>query len=261
MTLVQRMDDGPVTRLTLAMPDRLNALSLAMIAALQAELDDLAQSTTQRVIVLAALGKAFCAGHDLREMQAARQSADAGAAAFKDLFDRCAHLMQTVQSVPQPVIAEVQGIAAAAGCQLVASCDMAIAAEGVKFGVNGVNIGLFCSTPMVALTRAIPRKAAFEMLTTGRFIETDEAVTLGLINRAVPPDALPAATDDLARTVAAKLASAVRLGKRLFYAQAERTTDEAYALAGAAMVGNMLHPDTDEGITAFLDKRPPGWTQ
>jgi enoyl-CoA hydratase/carnithine racemase len=261
MTLVQRMDSGPVTRLTLAMPERLNALSLAMIAALQEHLDDLATSASQRVIILSALGKAFCAGHDLKEMQAARQSGDAGAAAFKDLFDCCAQLMQTVQSIPQPVIAEVQGIATAAGCQLVASCDMAIAATGVRFGVNGVNIGLFCSTPMVALTRAIPRKAAFEMLTTGRFIGTDEAVTLGLINRAVPPDALPAAIEDLAQTIAGKLGTAVRLGKRLFYAQAERTTAEAYALAGAAMVENMLHPDTDEGIAAFLDKRPPGWIQ
>jgi enoyl-CoA hydratase/carnithine racemase len=261
MTLIEREDHGPLTRLTLSSPSNLNALSNAMLASLQAALDTLASSPAQRVIVLAAQGKAFCAGHDLKEMQAARQAADGGAAAFRDLFDRCSHLMMTIQSLPQPVIAEVQGTAAAAGCQLVASCDMAVAADTARFGVNGVNIGLFCSTPMVALTRAIPRKAAFEMLTTGRFIDADEALALGLINRKVPQDTLRSATDGLATTIADKLGAAVRIGKRVFYEQAERPMAQAYRLAGDAMTENMLDADTSEGIAAFLEKRAPDWSQ
>ncbi len=261
MALVERHDKGPVCRLTLTVPERLNALSLTMLDALQSAFDGLAADPAIRVVILAAQGKAFCAGHDLKEMQAARSAPDGGTAAFQDLFDRCAHLMLTIQRLPQPVIAAVQGIATAAGCQLVATCDMAVASDTARFGVNGVNIGLFCSTPMVALTRAIPRKAAFEMLTTGRFMDTEEALRLGLINRAVPPDQLTEATDTLATTIAAKLGSAVRIGKRSFYDQADMTTEAAYAFTGAAMVENMLHRDTDEGIAAFLDKREPDWTQ
>ncbi len=259
MSLVERTDDGAIARITLAAPERLNALSDAMLAALQEMLDAIATDPAIRVVILAAQGKAFCAGHNLKEMQAARQAPDGGAAAFKDLFDRCARMMLTLRRMPQPVIAQVHGIAAAAGCQLVASCDMAVAAEGTRFGVNGVNIGLFCSTPMVALTRAIPAKAAFEMLTTGRFIETDEAFRLGLINRAVPADGLADATLELARTIASKLGAAVRIGKRGFYDQADMTEAEAYAFAGAAMVENMLNRDTAEGISAFLEKRTPDW--
>jgi enoyl-CoA hydratase/carnithine racemase len=259
VSLVERTDDGAIARIRLAAPERLNALSDAMLAALQATLDTISVEPEIRVVILAAKGTAFCAGHDLKEMQAARQAPDGGAAAFKDLFDRCAQMMLTLRRMPQPVIAQVHGIATAAGCQLVASCDMAVAAAGTRFGVNGVNIGLFCSTPMVALSRAIPAKAAFEMLTTGRFIETDEALRLGLINRAVPADALADTTSEIALTIAGKLGAAVRIGKRSFYDQAEMTETEAYAFAGAAMVENMLNRDTAEGISAFLEKRAPDW--
>lgn len=259
MSLVVRDDAGAVARLTMTAPERLNTLSDAMLAALQDAFDRIAPDRAIRAVILAGAGKAFCAGHDLHEMQAGRQAPDEGAAYFRDLFDRCARLMLTIRALPQPVIAQVHGIATAAGCQLVATCDMAVAAEGTRFGVNGVNIGLFCSTPMVALTRAIPARAAFEMLVTGRFIETDEAQHLGLITRAVPAAALAETTLDLARTIAAKLASAVRLGKRAFYEQAELPVAAAYAHAGQLMVDNMLNPDTAEGIAAFLAKRKPDW--
>ena len=261
MALVERRVNGAVAELRLSQPETLNALSDAMIAELQAALEDVGNDRTIRAVILSAEGKAFCAGHNLREMQAGRQAEDGGAAYFADLFHRCATLMQTIQKIPQPVIAKVHGIAAAAGCQLVATCDLAVAAEGVKFGVNGVNIGLFCSTPMVALTRVIPRKAAFEMLTTGRFVEATEAQALGLVNRVVPAADLDAATLDLAETIAAKLASAVRVGKQAFYAQSTMTTADAYDYAGGVMVQNMLNADTNEGITAFLEKRSPDWTQ
>jgi enoyl-CoA hydratase/carnithine racemase len=167
--------------------------------------------------------------------------------------------MTLLGRIPQPVIAEVQGAAVAAGCQLVASCDMAVAAEGARFGVNGVSIGLFCSTPMVALTRAVPRKAAFEMLSTGRIVGAEEARSLGLVNRVAPAERLREETDRLAGTVAGKLGAAVRIGKRLFHEQAELGLEDAYALAGAAMVENMRLRDTDEGIRAFLEKRAPDW--
>lgn len=261
MAILDRTDEGAIARLTLDSPGNLNALSDAMLAELQAEFDRLATDRSIRVVTLAGNGKAFCAGHDLKEMQAARQSEDAGRAYFADLFSRCTAVMTAIRNLPQPVIAAPHGIATAAGCQLVASCDMAVAAHGTRFGVNGVNIGLFCSTPMVALSRDIPRKQAFEMLTTGQFIETDRATELGLINRAVPADALEAETLALAETVAAKLGSAVRVGKRAFYEQLEMGLDDAYAHTGAVMVENMLDRDTDEGINAFLDKRRPDWPQ
>lgn len=261
MTLVTRTDKGAVARLTLNAPDRLNALSHEMIAAIAARLEEVRADRAIRAVILGAEGKAFCAGHDLKEMQAARAAADGGAAAFRALFDACANVMLAIRALPQPVIAEVQGIAVAAGCQLVASCDLAIAADHARFGVNGVNIGLFCSTPMVALTRVVPRKAAFEMLTTGRLIGTEEAARLGLINRAVPAAGLRAETETLAETIAAKLGPAVRVGKRTFYDQAEMGTEAAYAHAGAAMVENMLFRETAEGIAAFLDKRAPDWDQ
>ncbi|WP_224815002.1 enoyl-CoA hydratase [Hasllibacter sp. MH4015] len=258
--LVLRDDHGAITHLTLNSPKNLNALSDEMLAALQSALDALETEATQKVIVLKGAGRAFCAGHDLKQMQAARQSDDNGAAAWKDLFDRCARLMQTIPRLPQPVIAQVHGLAAAAGCQLVASCDLAVAEEDAKFGVNGVNIGLFCSTPMVALSRVMHRKQVFEMLTTGKFLTAHEAQAAGLINRTAPADDLDASTTELAETIAAKLGSAVRVGKQAFYAQAELTTAEAYALTGDVMVENMLNRDTDEGINAFLEKRPPTWT-
>jgi enoyl-CoA hydratase/carnithine racemase len=259
--LVRREDHGAVVRLVLDDPARLNALSAAMLAALETALDRLAGEPRARVVILAASGRAFCAGHDLREIQAARQAPDGGAAGFAALFDRCARVMQKIVALPQPVIAEVQGVATAAGCQLVASCDMAVAAEGARFGVNGVNIGLFCSTPMVALTRAIPPRAAFEMLVTGEMIGADRALALGLVNRVVPPEALAAGTLALAQTLAGKLSAAVRIGKRGFHDQTGLPLDQAYALTGARMVENLTWAATAEGIAAFLDKRPPDWPQ
>ncbi|WP_347268956.1 enoyl-CoA hydratase [Paracoccus sp. (in: a-proteobacteria)] len=257
--LVQRQDVGPISRLILNSPANFNALSLAMIEALEAALDALAADGSVRVVVLAARGKAFSAGHDLHEMQAARRDPDAGRAAHAQLFSRCAALMQKLPALPQPVIAEVQGIATAAGCQLVASCDLAVAAQGTRFGVNGVNIGLFCSTPMVALSRAIPPRAAFEMLVTGEFIDATRARELGLVNRVCAPDALEAETMALAGCIAAKLPAALRLGKRAFHAQAQLGLADAYAVTGAVMCENLLDPDTAEGIQAFLEKRPPNW--
>lgn len=259
--ILLREDRGGVAELTLNMPNRLNALSDAMLAALQAQIDALAENRATRAVILRGAGKVFCAGHDLKEMTAGRQAEDGGKAYFADLFTRCARVMTGLSRIPQPVIAEVHGIATAAGCQLVASCDMAVAAEGTRFGVNGVNIGLFCSTPMVALSRNIPRKHAFEMLTTGQFIEADRAQALGLVNRVVPHDDLQAATRELADAVAAKLGAAVKIGKRAFYEQVEMPLDQAYAYAGEVMVENMLHRDTEEGISAFLEKRPPNWDQ
>jgi enoyl-CoA hydratase/carnithine racemase len=259
--ILLREDRGGVAELTLNMPDRLNALSDAMLAALQAQIDALGEDRTTRAVILRGAGKVFCAGHDLKEMTAGRQAEDGGKAYFADLFTRCARVMTSLQRIPQPVIAEVHGIATAAGCQLVASCDMAVAAEGTRFGVNGVNIGLFCSTPMVALSRNIPRKHAFEMLTTGQFIQADRALALGLVNRVVPHDDLGAATRELADTLAAKLGAAVKIGKRAFYEQIEMPIDQAYAYAGEVMVENMLYRDTEEGISAFLEKRPPDWNQ
>ncbi len=261
MPILERCDTGSICRLTLNNPDKLNALSDAMLAALQAEFDRLARDDAIRVVILAGAGKAFCAGHDLKEMQQGRQAEDGGAGYFADLFARCGRVMTSIRNLPQPVIAQPHGIATAAGCQLVASCDMAVAAEGTRFGVNGVNIGLFCSTPMVALSRNIPRKQAFEMLTTGEFIEADRARDLGLINRAVPAESLEAETNELAEKVAGKLGSAVRIGKTAFYNQLEMGLDQAYAYTGEVMVENMMHRDTNEGISAFLEKRPPEWQQ
>jgi enoyl-CoA hydratase/carnithine racemase len=205
MAILEREATGAVMHLRMNAPERLNALSDEMIAAVHGALDEVAQDTSVRAVILSGAGKAFCAGHDLKQMTAGRQNADGGAAYFKDLFDRCAAMMARIQSLPQPVIAQVHGIATAAGCQMVATCDLAIAAHGTRFGVNGVNIGLFCSTPMVALSRNIPRKQAFEMLTTGDFIEAERAATLGLINHAVDPDTLETETQALAQQLAAKL--------------------------------------------------------
>lgn len=253
MDLTTRIDSGAVAHITMTAPARLNALSDAMIARLHDRLDQIADDQSVKVVILSGSGKAFCAGHDLTEIQTK------GPEGLKGLFDRCAAFMERIQSLPQPVIAQVHGIATAAGCQLVATCDLAIAADDTKFGVNGVNIGLFCSTPMVALTRNIGRKAAFEMLTTGQFIDPSEAVRLGLINRAVAVAELKAETHALAQTIASKLGSAVRTGKSAFYKQAQMTTRDAYAYTGQIMVDNMANKDTVEGIAAFLDKRTPDW--
>ncbi|UWR77761.1 enoyl-CoA hydratase [Phaeobacter inhibens] len=259
MTILERHDSNGIATLHLNAPDRLNALSDAMLAAFQAELDSLRDDRETRVVILAGRGKAFCAGHDLREMTAGRQAEDGGQTYFADLFARCTEVMLGLQQIPQPVIAQVHGIATAAGCQLVASCDMAVAAEGTRFGVNGVNIGLFCSTPMVALTRNISRKHAFEMLTTGEFINAARAEELGLINRIAAAEDLEQTTNALAQTVAGKLDAAVKIGKRAFYDQLQLPTADAYAHTGAVMVENLLLRDTVEGIDAFLEKRDPDW--
>ncbi|MHA6325689.1 enoyl-CoA hydratase [Roseivivax sp. CAU 1753] len=261
MAHLLRNDTGAVAHLTLNRPEALNPLSDAMLAALGDEIARLARDRTIRVVVIKGAGRAFCAGHDLKEMTAARATDDGGRAAFRDLFDRCSAMMQGLQHLPQPVIAQVHGLATAAGCQLVASCDMAVAADTARFGVNGVNIGLFCSTPMVALSRNVPRKQAFEMLTTGAFIAADRAQSLGLVNRVVPEDQLSVETDALAQTVAGKLGSAVRIGKQAFYAQLELGLADAYALTRDVMVENALDRDTEEGINAFLEKRAPTWSQ
>lgn len=259
--LVLQEVHGKVAHLTMNAPSSLNALSDAMIAALGAHFEKLAQDQTIRVVVLKGAGKAFCAGHDLKEMQAGRQAEDGGKAYFADLFARCARLMQMIPALLQPVIAEVHGIATAAGCQLVASCDMAVAAEGTRFGVNGVNIGLFCSTPMVALSRNVPRKVAFEMLTTGEFIDAHRAQEVGLVNRVVPHDTLDAETARLAQTVAGKLGAAVKIGKRAFYDQIPMSLAAAYEHTAAVMVENMMWRDTAEGISAFIEKRAPDWAE
>ncbi len=258
--LLLREDDGGIASLTMNAPGSLNALSDAMLAALMAEFARLGEDRAIRAVILKGAGKAFCAGHDLKEMQAGRAAPDKGRAYFADLFGRCTEVMQAIPALPQPVIAEVHGIATAAGCQLVASCDMAVAAEGTRFGVNGVNIGLFCSTPMVALSRNVPRKVAFEMLTTGQFIDAARAAEMGLVNRVVPSQALGAETRALAEIVAGKLTAAVKIGKRAFYDQIEMTRAEAYAHSASVMVENMLWRDTEEGIGAFLEKRKPDWS-
>lgn len=261
MAILQRNDKGAVAHLCMNAPERLNALSDEMLAALLQQFDGLASDRSVRAVVLSGAGKAFCAGHDLKQMTGARQATDGGRAYFSDLFDRCTRVMARIRSLPQPVIARVHGIATAAGCQLVATCDLAVAATDTRFGVNGVNLGLFCSTPMVALSRNIPRKAAFEMLTTGQFIDAARAQSLGLINRAVAPDQLDSETEALAATLAEKLASAVRIGKRAFYEQLQMPVDQAYAYTRAVMVENMLEHDTAEGIAAFIGKRAPDWPQ
>ena len=261
MGLLERTDADGIAHLNLNAPEKLNALSEAMLDALQGHFDALQGDRSVRAVIISGSGKAFCAGHDLKEMTAGRQAEDGGKAYFKHLFDKCARMMASIPKMPQPVIAQVHGIATAAGCQLVASCDLAVAGQGTQFGVNGVNIGLFCSTPMVALSRNIPRKQAFEMLTTGQFIDADRAMSLGLVNRVVAPDELAAETRALADTVAGKLAVAVKIGKEAFYNQLQMPVEAAYAYAGDVMVTNMLHRDTEEGISAFLEKRPPDWDQ
>ncbi|MEM7527525.1 MAG: enoyl-CoA hydratase [Pseudomonadota bacterium] len=251
-------EDGIAT-LTLNRPKQLNALSGALMSALQRTLDAIASDRSVRVVVLRGAGRAFCAGHDLAEMEGMRAAGDGGREGFQALFAQCSRLMTSIPRLPQPVIAEVHGIATAAGCQLVATCDLAIASEDTRFGVNGVNIGLFCSTPMVALSRNVGRKRAFEMLSTGSFLSAPEAVEAGLINRAAPGEALGDAVREMATTLASKLPVALRHGKRAFYEQAEMPLDQAYAHTARVIAENMMDPETAEGIQAFLEKRPPRW--
>ena len=256
-----RENKGAVAVLTMNDPKTLNSLSETMLAALQTQFDALKDDTSIRAVIIKGTGKAFCAGHNLKEMTARRADADRGRGYFLELFQTCTRMMLTIRDLPQPVIAQTHGIATAAGCQLVATCDLAVAEQGTKFGVNGVNIGLFCSTPMVALSRNIPRKRAFEMLTTGEFMLPDEAQAVGLINRIAAPGQLDAVTMDLAETIAGKLGSAVKIGKQAYYNQMELPVDQAYGYTGEVMVENMLHNDTKEGIDAFLEKRAPNWQQ
>ncbi len=257
--ILLRKDAGGIATLTLNSPASLNALSDAMLAALQSQFDALATDTSTKVVVLQGAGKVFCAGHDLKEMTRGRDAADGGRAYFQDLFNRCAQVMQSITRLPQPVIAKAHGIATAAGCQLVATCDLAVAAHGTRFGVNGVNIGLFCSTPMVALTRNVPRKQAFEMLTTGGFIDAVRAEQIGLINRAVELDALDDAAQGMAQVLASKMNGVLGIGKTAFYEQMQMSLKDAYAHTGEVITANMMMRDTKEGIAAFLEKRDPDW--
>ena len=251
--LLRRDTDG-VAWLTLNRPQARNALSMGLMTALDEALIAIGQDPTVQVVVIAGNGPAFCAGHDLREMRAHPEEASAAAT-----FQLCSQLMQRITALPKPVIAQVHGVATAAGCQLVATCDLAIAADTARFATPGVNIGLFCSTPMVALTRKVPRAVAFEMLTTGAFITAARAQEVGLVNRVVSEVDLQSETVGLATTLAGKLGASLRIGKRAFYDQAELPLTAAYAHAGAVMVENLLDRDTGEGIAAFLDKRKPDW--
>ncbi|MBL6454503.1 enoyl-CoA hydratase [Belnapia sp. T6] len=256
---VTRRDEGAVAVLTLDRPAARNSLSRAMLAALQAALDGVAADPGIRAVVLAAEGPAFCAGHDLKEITARRADLDGGAAFFTETMAACSTVMQAVVALPQPVIAAVQGIATAAGCQLAASCDLVVAAESAKFCTPGVDIGLFCTTPGVALARAVPRKSAMEMLLLGEMVPAEEARRMGLVNRVVPADAVLPTALDLAGRIASRSAVAVQMGKRGFNRQAALPLAEAYDAAGRVMVENLLAEDAAEGIGAFVAKRRPEW--
>jgi len=246
-------EDGVAT-LTLARPGQFNALSHQLIEALTQELQAIASNESLRVVVIAAEGKAFCAGHDLREMLAMNDLE-----AYQALFAACSRMMMIIHRMPQPVIAKIQGIATAAGCQLVAMCDLAIASQEASFAVSGVNLGLFCSTPAVPLSRNLTRKQAFEMLVTGEFMTAEEAKRSGLINQVVAPEALDEAVRALCRRIMAKPQVAIATGKQLFYRQLDMGMEAAYQLAGHSMACNMLDATTREGVHAFVEKRPPSW--
>ena len=254
--LLRSQDSRGVVTLTLNRPRAFNALSEATLARLQRELDVIAQDESARVVVLAAEGKAFCAGHDLKEMRAAPSLEY-----YERLFAQCSDMMLAIQRLPVPVIARVQGIATAAGCQLVAMCDLAIASSIAKFAVSGVNLGLFCSAPGVALSRNILRKAAFEILVTGEFISADEAKARGLINRVAEPDQLDAEVEKLVTKIVAKPRIAVAIGKEFFYRQVELGIAAAYESASQTMASNMMDEAALEGVQAFIEKRPPHWSK
>jgi enoyl-CoA hydratase/carnithine racemase len=258
---LSRLDEGPIAILTLDHQASRNSLSEAMMAALQEKLDAIAREKTIRAVILAATGPVFCAGHDLKEMTARRGDTDKGRRYFEEIFARCAELMQSLVGLPRPVIAAIDGVATAAGCQLVASCDLAVASPTARFATPGVNIGLFCSTPMVALSRNVARKHAMEMLLTGEMLSAEEAVRIGLVNRVTKRGvtALDGALE-LARRIVAKPSATVRTGKEAFYRQVEMRLEEAYAYTSRVMVENMLARDAQEGIGAFIDKREPRWS-
>ncbi len=254
--VLRETDARGVVRLTLNRPAAFNSLSESMLAALLAEFDAIAKDESARVVVIGAAGKAFCAGHDLKEMRA-EPSLDY----YQTLFAQCAQMMLAIQKLPVPVIARVHGIATAAGCQLVAMCDLAVAAREARFAVSGVNLGLFCSTPSVALSRNLSRKAAFEMLVTGGFISADEAQAKGLVNRVAEAEQLDAEVEKLAASIVAKPRVALAMGKALFYRQLEKGIAAAYDDAGQTMACNMMDESALEGVQAFIDKRPPRWGQ
>jgi enoyl-CoA hydratase/carnithine racemase len=254
-----REDRGGIAILTLNRPQARNSLSEALLQALGDALSAIARDRAVRVVVLAANGPAFSAGHDLKELNAHRSEADRGRAYFKHIMGLCSRVMQKIVTLPQPVIAAVQATATAAGCQLVASCDLAVASQAAKFATPGVNIGLFCSTPMVALSRNVSRKHAMQMLLTGDLISASEAVRIGLVNEAVPAGQERAAAIKLAEKIAAKSTAIVKIGKEAFYRQAEMSLADAYDYASQVMVENMLARDAEEGISAFIEKRDPKW--
>ncbi|MES2994259.1 MAG: enoyl-CoA hydratase [Pseudomonadota bacterium] len=252
--VLRTRDARGVVTLTLNRPQAFNALSEELLIALQHELDGVAEDAAARVVVLAAAGKAFCAGHDLKQMRA-----EPSLGYYQRLFDQCGAMMLTVQKLPVPVIARVQGIATAAGCQLVAMCDLAVAASDARFAVSGINVGLFCSTPSVALSRNLQRKAAFEMLVTGEFISAAQALDKGLVNRVAAPDRLDAEIESLVASIVAKPRVAIAMGKQLFYRQLETGIEAAYADAAQTMACNMMDATALEGVQAFIEKRPPNW--
>lgn len=252
--ILLRDDQGHRSTLTLNRPRQFNSLSSEMLGELQRQLDDIAQNPDIHLVVLAGNGKAFCAGHDLKEMRSHSDEAW-----FKALFDQCTAVMMTIRDMPQPVIARVHGMATAAGCQLVATCDLAVAVDSARFAVSGINVGLFCSTPAVALSRNLGRKRAFEMLITGEFIDAPTAADWGLINHAVAQEALDDAVDKLCSAILAKSQVAVRTGKSMYYRQLETDMASAYELAGSKMAANMMSTDVGEGIDAFVEKRKPAW--
>jgi enoyl-CoA hydratase/carnithine racemase len=253
--LVRRRRDGAIVTLTLARGDRFNPLSSAMIAALQAELDAVAADDSARVVILAAEGKGFCAGHDLKEMRE-----HVGDKAWqRRLFDECSRMMLTLTRMPQPVIARVHGIATAAGCQLVAMCDLAVAADTTRFALPGVNIGVFCSTPAVGVVRNVGRKRTMEMLLTGRTIDAATALAWGLVNRVVPAERLDDAVREFTDVILARSPVTIRIGKQAFYQQVDRALDAAYDVSSEAMACNLLHEDAAEGMDAFLAKRAANW--
>jgi len=252
--LVEREDRGAVAWLWLNRPQAFNALSDGLIDALQHELDAIAQSSSVRAVVIGARGKAFCAGHDLREMRA-----EPSLAYYQRLFAKCSRMMLSLQRMPQPVIARVHGVATAAGCQLVAACDLAFCSDDARFAVSGVNLGLFCSTPSVALSRNLSRKAAMRMLLTGDFMDARQACEQGLVNEAVAADQLDVCIEGVLDRITAKPVEAIRAGKGLFYRQLELGVDAAYQLAGQTMACNMMEDSALEGVQAFIEKRLPRW--
>ncbi len=259
LLIEQTVTDTGVLRLTLNDVSRRNALSEQMLTALASKLQEAAENSRVRVIVLAAVGPAFCAGHDLKEITAARKAEDGGRADFDRLLQLCASVMQAIVNHSKPVIAEVATVATAAGCQLVASCDLAFAAETARFATPGVNIGLFCSTPMVALSRNVSRKHAMEMLLTGDMIDANRAEQMGLVNRVIPAEKLSVETMAVAEKIAAKSSMTLATGKQAFYKQLEMPLSEAYHYASEVMRENMLKQDAKEGIGAFVEKRQPQW--